>query len=111
MTQTSDRRTFLTTSALALAGAAMASAALPAFAAAPRPLRLSDAEWRRRLSPPAYAVLRQRISAARRLSELFLKPASQNRLPATGLENPLAGSVSTTPRLQAAPDDGEHIGR
>ena len=59
MTQTSDRRTFLTTSALALAGAAMASAALPAFAAAPRPLRLSDAEWRRRLSPPAQAVLRQ----------------------------------------------------
>jgi peptide-methionine (R)-S-oxide reductase len=32
---------------------------LPAFAAAPRPLRLSDAEWRRRLSPQAYAVLRQ----------------------------------------------------
>ena len=59
MPQTSDRRAFLTTSALALAGAAMAGAAPPAIAAAPRPLRLSDAEWRRRLSPQAYAVLRQ----------------------------------------------------
>lgn len=44
-------------------------------------------------------------------SELFWKPASQKRLPATGLESPLARSVSTTPRLQAAPDDGEHTGR
>ena len=31
----------------------------PALAAVPRPLRLNDAEWRRRLSSPAYAVLRQ----------------------------------------------------
>ena len=37
------------------------------------------------------------------MSELFWKPASQKRLPATGLESPLARSVSTTPRLQAAP--------
>jgi hypothetical protein len=48
---------------------------------------------------------------ARRLSELFWKTASQNRLPATGLESPLAGRASTTPLLLAAPNDGEHIGR
>jgi len=60
---------------------------------------------------PAGGPWPQRISAARRVSKLFWKPASQKRLPATGLENPLAGSVSTTPRLQAAPDDGEHTGR
>lgn len=59
MTQTSDRRAFLATSALALAGLTMAGTSPPALAAAPRPLRLSDAEWRRRLSPRAYAVLRQ----------------------------------------------------
>lgn len=28
-----------------------------------------------------------------------------------GLEEPLTGSVSTTPRLQAAPNDGEHTDR
>ncbi len=53
----------------------------------------------------------QRIAAARRLSELFWKPASQKSLLATGLEDPLVKSMSTTPRLQAAPDDGEHTGR
>nr|WP_232476324.1 peptide-methionine (R)-S-oxide reductase MsrB [Sphingomonas formosensis] len=37
----------------------MAGAAQPALAAAPRPLCLTDAEWRRRLSPQAYAVFRQ----------------------------------------------------
>jgi len=60
---------------------------------------------------PAAGHGAQRISAARRLSELFSKPASQKRLPATDLENPLAESVSTTPCLRAAPDYGEHAGR
>jgi peptide-methionine (R)-S-oxide reductase len=59
MNKTPDRRTFLTTGALALTGAAAAAYAVPALAARPSPLRLSDAEWRRRLSPPAYFVLRQ----------------------------------------------------
>ncbi|HVJ03993.1 MAG TPA: peptide-methionine (R)-S-oxide reductase MsrB [Sphingomonas sp.] len=59
MTRTQDRRTFLATGALALAGAAVAGFPRPALATSPRPLRLSDAEWRRRLSPQAYAVLRR----------------------------------------------------
>ncbi|MBO9622704.1 MAG: peptide-methionine (R)-S-oxide reductase MsrB [Sphingomonas sp.] len=59
MTRTQDRRTLLATGALALAGASGAALAGPALAASPTPLRLSDAEWRRRLSPQAYAVLRR----------------------------------------------------
>nr|WP_238542500.1 peptide-methionine (R)-S-oxide reductase MsrB [Sphingomonas sp. PAMC 26621] len=42
-----------------LAGAVATGYALPALATAPQPLRLTDAEWRRHLSPQAYAVLRQ----------------------------------------------------
>jgi len=63
MTKTSDRRALLITSALALAGA-LAGTSLPARAVALRALHLSDAEWRRRLSPQAYAVLRQGATAA-----------------------------------------------
>lgn len=59
MTQTCDRRTYLTTSALALAGAVVGGYSLPALAAAPKPLRFPDAEWRRRLPAPAYDILRQ----------------------------------------------------
>jgi len=59
MTQPFDRRTLLTTSVLALASSVAAVGAVPAFASRPQPLRLSDSEWRRRLAPPAYVVLRQ----------------------------------------------------
>jgi peptide-methionine (R)-S-oxide reductase len=41
------------------AKATTATAATPAAANAPAPLRLSDAEWKQRLSPAAYRVLRQ----------------------------------------------------
>lgn len=59
MTKAPDRRTLIKASALALTGAVATAFAAPALAARPTPLRLSDADWRKRLSPPAYDVLRQ----------------------------------------------------
>ena len=58
-----DRRSFLTFAGAAAVGAiafgltGTGGSAAPAMK--PTPLRLSDAEWRKRLSPQAYAVLRQ----------------------------------------------------
>ncbi|MDO8381171.1 peptide-methionine (R)-S-oxide reductase MsrB [Phenylobacterium sp.] len=59
MTQTLDRRRFLTTSAvaLALAPAGSALAALPA-ALDPKWKKLTDAQWKARLLGDAYRVLR-----------------------------------------------------
>lgn len=60
MTQHLDRRTLLRASGLSGAFVVL-SGTLPnlAAAAAPAKLRLSDAQWRKRLSPAAYAVLRR----------------------------------------------------
>ena len=58
-----NRRSFLTFASAAAVGAiafgltSTGGGAAPAMK--PAPLRLSDAEWRKRLSPQAYAVLRQ----------------------------------------------------
>lgn len=58
-----NRRTFLSLCAAAACGALASRLAGgnggTAIAATPPKFTLSDAEWRRRLSPPAYAVLRR----------------------------------------------------
>ncbi|BBF72284.1 peptide-methionine (R)-S-oxide reductase MsrB [Sphingomonas bisphenolicum] len=66
MTQTepqSSRRSFLAFTGTAAIGALawqwMSAHGAAAIAAAPAPFKLSEAEWRKRLSPQAYAVLRQ----------------------------------------------------
>ncbi|QDX26929.1 peptide-methionine (R)-S-oxide reductase MsrB [Sphingomonas suaedae] len=91
MTQICDRRSFLTTSALTFAGGVAAAYPVPALAVRPQPLRLSDAEWRRRLSPPAYAVLRQR-----RTERPFSSPLDHEHRPGaftyTGCSLPLFSS-------------------
>jgi len=54
-----NRRLFLATSSVGLAGICLGGAALASPAKGRFTFTLSDAEWRRRLGPQRYAVLRQ----------------------------------------------------
>jgi peptide-methionine (R)-S-oxide reductase len=55
-----DRRRFLTTSSVAILGGALGAAACAKPAPAERfELTLTDAEWKKRLTPAQYATLRQ----------------------------------------------------
>jgi peptide-methionine (R)-S-oxide reductase len=57
---TIDRRQFLTTAGLGMAALPLfACSSAPAAAARDFPLKLSDAEWKNRLTPAAYNVLRR----------------------------------------------------
>lgn len=63
LSTSTDRRMALgllgSAAVLAIGWRWMGDGAAAAVAATPAPLKLSDAEWRKRLSPQAYAVLRQ----------------------------------------------------
>lgn len=85
-----DRRDF--TSAMIVAGA-IALTGRPAVAAPAASLRLPDAEWRRRLSPQAYAVLRQG-STERPYSSPFLKEHRKGRFLCAGCDLPLFSSTT-----------------
>lgn len=64
-----------------------------AVAAPDAPLRLSDAEWRKRLSPPAYAVLRQG-STERPYSSALLKEHRKGRFLCGGCDLALFSSTT-----------------
>lgn len=85
-----SRRTFA--AALGVLGGSVAIGA-PAFAAAPAKLDLPDAEWRRRLSPQAYAVLRQGATE-RPYSSPLLKEHRKGRFLCAGCDLPLFSSAT-----------------
>lgn len=82
--------------AFACAAVAAGSAALigeRARAAPPEKLSLPDAEWRRQLSPQAYAVLR-RGSTERPYSSALLKEHRKGRFSCAGCDLPLFSSTT-----------------
>jgi peptide-methionine (R)-S-oxide reductase len=85
-----DRRAF--TSAGFVAGA-IALTVRPSVGAPAASLRLPDAEWRRRLSPQAYAVLRQE-STERPYSSPLLKEHRKGRFLCAGCDLPLFSSTT-----------------
>jgi len=58
-TQTADRRAFLSLAGLGLAGMGLSACGREAVAAERYPVVMSDAAWRQKLGPAAYAVLRK----------------------------------------------------
>ena len=58
-TQTADRRAFLSLAGLGLAGMGLSACGREAVAAERYPVAMSDAAWRQKLGPAAYAVLRK----------------------------------------------------
>ena len=54
-----DRRSFLTTGSVAILGSAFATSACAKAPARKYEINLSDAEWKKRLTPAQYATLRQ----------------------------------------------------
>lgn len=58
-TQPADRRAFLSLAGLGLAGIGLSACGREAVAAERYPVAMSDAAWRQKLGPAAYAVLRK----------------------------------------------------
>ncbi|MDR6145322.1 peptide-methionine (R)-S-oxide reductase [Sphingomonas sp. SORGH_AS870] len=58
-TQPADRRAFLSLAGLGLAGMGLSACGREAVAAERYPVAMSDAAWRQKLGPAAYAVLRK----------------------------------------------------
>ncbi|MEE4452940.1 peptide-methionine (R)-S-oxide reductase MsrB [Novosphingobium resinovorum] len=83
-----SRRAF-TLAVVIASGAAMTGAG--ALAAAPARVSLPDAQWRKRLSPQAYAVLRQG-STERPFSSALLKEHGKGRFLCAGCDLPLFSS-------------------
>ncbi|MBO9576457.1 MAG: peptide-methionine (R)-S-oxide reductase MsrB [Sphingobium sp.] len=87
---TLDRRTLLAgTGAIALSGA---FGLFPARAARPNaPFKLSDAEWRKKLSPMAYAVLRE-AQTERAFTSPLLNEHRKGKFDCAGCDLPLYDS-------------------
>ena len=89
-----NRRGFMTTCAMAAVGAlAWRLSESTAVAATPATFKLSDAEWRKRLSPQAYAVLRE-AATERPGSSPLLKEHRKGRFLCAGCALPLFSSAT-----------------